>query len=227
MPTRRNSRTKRPAPPGPRASKEESKMRSFTALVAVALTVSAPYAFAGEGNGDPFPFTASPVTATGAAFASETGSETYPVATGNRSQPSTLASLEPAPGTEALLQTANSLPRSSSGGTGGTARVLVAGTARPGSKATTWRSVRGRAPRAGPTTQYSPGLRKRLAGAKRSRAPARPAACCGCGRSARCHRSPPCRCPANHPAARCRASRAPPSAEPGPSARSRPTGPLR
>ena len=87
------------------------------AAAGLALSLPAGWAFAGEGNGDPFPFRAKPHVATGPAFVAETGSSAYPQPTGNRGQPSSLAQLEPAPGSEAPVQTALSLPRGAGQGT--------------------------------------------------------------------------------------------------------------
>ena len=95
-------------------------MSTRTALAAavLALGLTAGQAFAeGEGNGDPFPFQAAPQVATGRAFVADTGSAQYPQPTGNSAQPSSLAALEPAFGSEAPVQTANSLPRRSGDGT--------------------------------------------------------------------------------------------------------------
>ena len=49
-----------------------------------------------EGNGDPFPHQAGALSVAGPAFLSDTGQEAYPQPSGNRGQPSTLATLEPA-----------------------------------------------------------------------------------------------------------------------------------
>ncbi len=87
------------------------------AAAGFALSLSAGWAFAGEGNGDPFPFRANPHVATGPAFVADTGSSAYPQPTGNRVQLSSLAQLEPAPGSEAPIQTAHSLPRGAGQGT--------------------------------------------------------------------------------------------------------------
>jgi hypothetical protein len=82
-------------------------------LVAASLALSLPAgrAFAGEGNGDPFPFRANAQVTTRPALVADTGSAAYPQPTGNRTQPSSLAQLEPAPGSEAPVQTTASLPR--------------------------------------------------------------------------------------------------------------------
>ena len=64
-----------------------------------------------EGNGDPFPFQAGVQATAGSPFVTETGSTAYQRTTGNTVQPSALARLEPASGSEAVLQTAGSLPR--------------------------------------------------------------------------------------------------------------------
>lgn len=82
-------------------------------LAAACLVLSVPVggAFAGEGNGDPFPCQANTHVAKGPAFVADTGSDAYPQSTSNRVQPSSLAQLAPAPGSEALVQTVLSLPR--------------------------------------------------------------------------------------------------------------------
>lgn len=92
-----------------------SKM--MLAAAALVLSLSAGRAFAGEGNGDPFPSQANASVTTGPAFVADTGSDAYPQPTSNRVQPSSLAQLEPAPGSEALIQTAFSLPRGAGTGT--------------------------------------------------------------------------------------------------------------
>lgn len=82
------------------------------AVAAVALGLSAGYAFAeGEGNGNPFPFQGGYQVTGGSPFVADTGSAAYPQSTGNTTQPSFLARLEPATGNETTVQTAGSLPR--------------------------------------------------------------------------------------------------------------------
>ena len=81
------------------------------AATGLVLSMSAGWAFAGEGNGDPFPFQAESYVTIRPASMADTGSGAYPQQTGNSVQPSSLAQLRPAPGSEALLQTALSLPR--------------------------------------------------------------------------------------------------------------------
>ncbi len=82
------------------------------AVAVAALSLSAGQAYAeSEGNGDPFPFQAGRQATAGSPFVADTGSAAYPQLTGNTTQPSSLARLEPAPGNEALVQTAGSLPR--------------------------------------------------------------------------------------------------------------------
>lgn len=86
-------------------------MSTKTFLTAIALSLSAGAAFAeSEGNGDPFPFQAGAQVTTGPAFLADTGSAAYPHPTSNAVQLSSLAQLEPAFGSEAPMQTANSLP---------------------------------------------------------------------------------------------------------------------
>ena len=80
-------------------------------VAALASSLIAGHAFAeSEGNGEPFAFHADAWPSAGRAFVSETGSAAYPAPTGNRSQPSSLALLEPGLGSEAPVQTANSVP---------------------------------------------------------------------------------------------------------------------
>ncbi len=83
---------------------------AFTAVALLSL-IAGPALAGGEGNGDPFPSQAAVQVTAGSPFATETGSTAYPRITGNTTQPSALAGLEPASGSEAILQTANSLPR--------------------------------------------------------------------------------------------------------------------
>ncbi len=104
--------------------------KNILAVAAVALGLSAGYAFAAEGNGDPFAFQGDHQISNGRAFVVDTGSDAYPQMTGNTAQPSSLAQLAPAFSSEAPVQTASSLP-----GYVPTwkARFLTAGTARPAS----------------------------------------------------------------------------------------------
>lgn len=83
---------------------------TFTTAAVLSL-FAGPVLAEGEGNGDPFPFQAARQVTAGSPFATETGSAAYPQITGNTTQPSALARLEPASGSEAILQTAGSLPR--------------------------------------------------------------------------------------------------------------------
>jgi hypothetical protein len=88
------------------------------AAVTVAFSLTASPAFAeSEGNGAPFGFRADYQITSGRAFVADTGSAAYPGLTGNTAQPSSLAQLQPAFGSEAPVQTANSLPRDSGVGT--------------------------------------------------------------------------------------------------------------
>ena len=96
--------------------------RTFFATAALALGVSAGGAFAGEGNGDPFPFQASAQVTKNPALVADTGSSAYPQPRGSV-QPSSLAQLEPAFGSEAPVQTALSLPRGAGKGTVADARM--------------------------------------------------------------------------------------------------------
>lgn len=86
--------------------------KHVVAVAAIAFSLVAGRAFAeGEGNGEPFAMRADAATSTGHAYVAETNSGAYPDLTGNRIQPSSLALLEPASGSEAPVQTANSMPR--------------------------------------------------------------------------------------------------------------------
>ena len=91
--------------------------KMIIAAAGLVLSLSVGRAFAGEGNGDPFPYQANAYVTTGPALMADTGSAAYPQPTGNRVQPSSLAQLEPAPGSEAPIQTALSLPRGAGMGT--------------------------------------------------------------------------------------------------------------
>lgn len=104
--------------------------KNILAVAAIALGLSAAYAFAGEGSGDPFAFQGDHQISSGRAFVADTGSAAHRQMTGNAVQPSSLAQLAPAFGSEAPVQTASSLP-----GYVPTwkARSLTAGTARPAS----------------------------------------------------------------------------------------------
>lgn len=83
---------------------------AFTAAVTVLSLFAGPVLAESDGNGDPFPFQAGRQVTAGNAFATETGSSAYPLVTGNTTQPSALARLEPASGSEAILQSTGSLP---------------------------------------------------------------------------------------------------------------------
>jgi len=83
----------------------------FAVAVAV-LGLSAGRAFAeSEGGADPFPFRTGLQVVVGQPFAADTGSGAYPQVIGHTTPQSSLARLEPTVGTEALVQTASSLPR--------------------------------------------------------------------------------------------------------------------
>jgi hypothetical protein len=120
------------------------------AAVTVAFSLATGPAFAeSEGNGAPYVFRADNQSTSGRAFVADTGSAAYPSLSGNTTQPSSLAQLQPAFGSEAPVQTANSLPLNSGVGTVAyaqaqslnrhfaaqtqRARVLEAGIAHPGS----------------------------------------------------------------------------------------------
>lgn len=94
------------------------------AAAAVAFSLVTGQAFAeGEGNGAPFVFYADGQVTKGRAFVTDTGSEAYPNLTRSTALPSSLAQLQPAFGSEAMVQTANSLPGRSGSGTMAYARM--------------------------------------------------------------------------------------------------------
>lgn len=103
--------------------------KSILTVAAIALSMSAGYAFAAEGNGNPFALQGDHQASNGRAFVADTGSDAYPQLTGNTAQPSSLAQLAPAFG-EGAIQTASSLPGYVSTQK---ARFLHAGTAGPAS----------------------------------------------------------------------------------------------
>lgn len=114
-------------------------MRKIASLTtAVVMTLFAGNAFAeSEGNFDPTSFSAEQTVVRGPAFAADASAEAYPVLTGNANRSPTLAQLQPAAGSEMLLQTANSLPVQGRVGVAlaqvrpTQARSLEAGVARP------------------------------------------------------------------------------------------------
>lgn len=82
------------------------------AVAVAALGLSAGQAFAeSEGSGDPFQFRVVQQVVVGRSFVADTGSAAYAQPTVNANQPSSLARLEPVAASEALVQTASSLPR--------------------------------------------------------------------------------------------------------------------
>ena len=101
-------------------------MTKFTHAAAAVLFLAAPAFAEGEGNGNPYPYAAAPALSSGRAFVTETWSEQYPQPTGSADQASSLADLLPSPGSEAPVQTANSLPARFAGRKPG-----YAGTERP------------------------------------------------------------------------------------------------
>ena len=86
-----------------------------TTLLAAALLALAAPAFAGEGNGNPFPYAAPGVTVAARTQVVLVGSEAYPNTAGRPGSNLAQLSDELLPGleSEALVQTANSLPRGS------------------------------------------------------------------------------------------------------------------
>ncbi len=83
---------------------------AFAVLALAPFALAAGPAYAGEGSGDPFAFRAALQHTSGAPFVADTGSSAYPELTGNTVQLSTLATLSPAAGAEAAVQTAASMP---------------------------------------------------------------------------------------------------------------------
>ena len=104
--------------------------KNILVVAAIAVALSAGYAFAGEGNSEPFAVQGDHQISKGRAFIADSGSAAYPQLTGNTAKPSSLAQLQPVFGSEALVQTASSLP-------GNVplqrARFLTAGMAQPAS----------------------------------------------------------------------------------------------
>ena len=91
--------------------------KTVLAVASVLLGLAAGQAFAeGEGSGEPFVVNALVQVTGGHPFVADTGSAAYPDMTGETGQPSGLASLEPAFGSEAAVQTAQSLPNRSGSG---------------------------------------------------------------------------------------------------------------
>lgn len=85
--------------------------KSVFAVSVLAIIMSAGQVFAeSEGNGDPFPVRTVTQATNGSPFASETWTEANPRTTGRIVQASSLAALEPATGSEAPVDTAQSLP---------------------------------------------------------------------------------------------------------------------
>lgn len=92
--------------------------KTVLAVASVLLGLAAGQAFAeGEGSGEPFVINASAQVTGGRPFVADAGSDAYPDVTGDTTQPSGLAWLEPAFGSEAVVQTTYSLPNGSGRGT--------------------------------------------------------------------------------------------------------------
>src|SRR4051794_20465765 len=91
----------------------DPNMRKLAYLAAAAAFVfSTGSALAeGEGNVEPNFFSAERTVVRGQAFVTDTSTEAYPATTGNSGRGSSLVQLEPAPGSETVVQTAGSLPR--------------------------------------------------------------------------------------------------------------------
>ena len=82
-----------------------------TAAAVICLVFSANYAFAeSESDRAPFSFSAEQTATAGPAFVADANAEAYPAPAGNAGRASSLAQLEPAAGSETMLQTASSLP---------------------------------------------------------------------------------------------------------------------
>lgn len=86
-------------------------MKTFL-LALAALTIAAAPSFAGEGNGEPFAYRTPGVTAQAAQRVADVGSAAYPDVAGRPGTHLTVAAsdLVPQTGSEAPVQTANSLP---------------------------------------------------------------------------------------------------------------------
>lgn len=87
-------------------------MNTFTrfAVAAVLALAASPALAESEGAGNPFPYAAAARQAMGNPFVSDTWSAAYPLSTESTAEASSLAALEPSFGSEAMLQTASSLP---------------------------------------------------------------------------------------------------------------------
>lgn len=87
-------------------------MKTTLIVGAIAMSLAAGQAFAeGEGSGDPFRFQSDRQVTSGRPFVTETMAEGIPQPTGNTTQPSSFAQLEPVAGHDAVVQTAASAPR--------------------------------------------------------------------------------------------------------------------
>ncbi len=97
------------------------KTTLLAAMAALTLVVATAAAHAGEGNGEPFPFHAPGVTifVTPQTYAADTGSAAYPDLAGHPSWAVVAGGTDafPTNGSEAAVQTANSLPRGAMEGT--------------------------------------------------------------------------------------------------------------
>ncbi len=95
---------------------QETTTMKTTFIAAALLALSMGAAYAGEGNGEPFPNTASTGNVVANQVLSDTGSETAPHF-GRGVTFLTQGDVLPTDGTESVVQTANSLPRSFETGT--------------------------------------------------------------------------------------------------------------
>lgn len=106
-----------------------------TLLALAALTIAAAPSFAGEGNGEPFAYRTPGVATYVGQQAADVGSAAYPDMTGRPGTQLILATadLVPQTGSEAPVQTANSLP---AGAAQGNTAYAQLNPARPGATAT-------------------------------------------------------------------------------------------
>lgn len=102
-------------------------MNTFFRVAAAVLSLAASPALAeSEGSGEPFAFAADAQPMPGRPFVIDAWSEAQPVPTGNHDQAGTLGQLEPAQGSEAVVQTAGSLPGHAGDASSGSAAALLA-----------------------------------------------------------------------------------------------------
>jgi len=96
--------------PGGKPLTKEATMNTFLRVAVVLSLAAGPALAEGEGNGEPFAFAADAQVVPGRPFVTDAWSEAQPVPTGSHDQAGTLGQLEPAQGSEAVVQTASFLP---------------------------------------------------------------------------------------------------------------------